>query len=456
MTLETLPPALGIGAVLVALVALLGTLGWWQRRRSPHPESVRKVAHVGMGLVTLGFPWVFHAVWPVWVLCAASVAVMAAARWWRPLRPSLGGVMGRVERAGGGEFYFTLAVAALFTATWHAPLTHGVNLLYTIPVLILALADAVGALVGVNYGRARYTAGNGHKSVEGSLAFFLVAFFSTHVPLLLGGQVGRAECLLIGLLLGLLVMLLEAVCGHGTDNLLVPLASFVALRIYLHLGAGALLTRFVVLAGLTVFMLAWRRRTYLDDSAPLAAALVLYLSGSLGGWPWLLGPAALLLGYTLLCPRGWHEGWTRPTHHNADAVACVAGAGFGWLFAAWGTRCGQPLLFPYTLTFAAHLGMIALAFLRGGQRRAAGARVVVEASTMGVGLVLAPYLVLCVRPFTTAAWDLLLGATVVTLATAWFGQAQPGMNDCPADPPRWWRQGGIAALASLGGLAGGA
>jgi phytol kinase len=75
-------------------------------------------------------------------------------------------------------------------------------LLFVIPMLVLSLADAVAALIGISYGRLRYESTDGIKSAEGSAAFFCAAFFSVHVPLLLFTQVGRAETLLISLVLG--------------------------------------------------------------------------------------------------------------------------------------------------------------------------------------------------------------------------------------------------------------
>ena len=452
MTLpEVHPPAwLAVTGVLAALLALFAALGAWQRLGNPHPELVRKSAHVGMGLVTLSFPWLFAQPLPVWVLCAGSIAMLAAMRWWRPLRPSLGGVMGRVERDGGGEFYFAFSVALVFWLSCRFASPSRVNLFFAVPMLILTLADAVGALVGVRYGQARYVAGDGYKSVEGSLAFFLVAFFSAHVPLLLWTSTGRAESLLIGLLLGLLVMLLEAVCGYGTDNFFVPLASFVALRIYLHLDLTALAMRLAILTSLTLFMVVWRRRTYLDDSAPLAAALVLYLSWSLGGWMWLLGPGTLLVFYTLLCTDAW-KGCRDRARHNVDAVACVSSAGFGWLFAAWSTGWGKTLLFPFTLTFAAHAGIIALAHLREGNRRPAGSRVIAEAAGIAGGLVLLPYVLIAGRGVQITGWHLLVGWMAVFAATTAFARWQDHLDDCPTDLPRWLRQGLLCAMASLAG-----
>ena len=450
MSLSSLSPWTMAGAVLVSLAGLLGTLGWWQRRCAPHPELVRKIAHVGMGLVTLTFPWIFRAVWPVWVLCAGSTALLAAARWWRPLRPAMGGALGRVERAGAGEFYFTLSVALVFTLAWGAD---PAGVLFVVPMLVLTLADAVGALVGVRYGQSRYTAGNGYKSVEGSLAFFIVAFFSTHVPLLLWAGAGRAESLLIGTLLGLLVMLMEAVCGYGTDNLFVPLTSFVALRIYLDLDVPALALRLAVLAGLTAVLLVWRRRTYLDDSAPLAAALVLYLCWSLGGWPWLVGPAALLVTYTLLCAESWLGSATLArARHKVDAVACVASAGLVWLFVARTTHWGEVLRFPFTVAFAAHAGMIALAHLRDGNRRPAGGRVVAEAAAVAGALVLVPFVLLDAHGGAAGLWQLGVGGVAVAAATGAFASWQERMDDCPTNTSRWLRQGVLGVASSLVGL----
>lgn len=454
-------PWLGIVTVFATLLALLGGLRWAQGYFAWHPELPRKLAHVGMGLVTLTVPRLFEKPWPVFVLCGLAVGLLAAVRWWAPLRTRLGGVLGGVGRGGLGELYFAVAVALVFWLSRNTNFSRGTNLLFVIPVLILTLADATGALVGVRYGRARYATDDGYKSAEGSLAFFLAAFASTHVPLLLCSDTGRAESLLIGLTLGFLVMLLEAVSWRGLDNLFVPLASFVALRIYLHLSVPALAWRLAALAGLVVFMRMWRQTTLLSDGALVAGALVLYFCASLGGWPWLLGPLALLAGYALLCP----EALTRrqagaALTHNVEAVAGVSAAGLAWLFAAKGAAAGygdhqgeETWLWPFTLTFAAHLGMVALAHLREANRRPAGIRTVAEAWGIAVGIVLVPFcLVLFARGDGVPVGYLVLGALAVAGAVAAFDRWQERMDDCPTDTPRWVRQGTLAALASLAGI----
>ena len=53
------------------------------------------------------------------------------------------------------------------------------------------LADAVAALIGIRYGTLQYQTTEGTKSVEGSVAFFFVAFLSVLVPLLVFTEVDR-------------------------------------------------------------------------------------------------------------------------------------------------------------------------------------------------------------------------------------------------------------------------
>src|ERR1019366_700109 len=106
---------LGIVIVLAALGSLLGGLRLYQRWRSPQPELLRKILHVGMGLVAISFPWLFDASWPVLVLGALSLAGMLALRTVKALSASVGTVVSGVGRDSLGEIYFPLAIAI----QWH-------------------------------------------------------------------------------------------------------------------------------------------------------------------------------------------------------------------------------------------------------------------------------------------------------------------------------------------------
>lgn len=444
-----LDPWLAMAMVVGSLLMLMGGLRLYQRLCSPHPELVRKLLHIGMGLVTLSFPWLFDAAWPIVVLGVLSVGGMLALRLVKGLRASVGCVVSSVSRATLGEVYFPLAVALLFLLYLHlqpSDPTHGV-LLYCIPILLLTLADAMAALVGVHYGHAHYETSDGMKSIEGSLAFFLVAFFCVHVPLLLWGNLGKAETLLIGLLLAWLAMMFEAIAWAGLDNLALPLVSYLLLRTYLNLSVPQLLFRLGITGGLTVFAVLYSRRSTLVGSAIMGVVLVGYISWALGGWPWVLPPLTLFLSYTLLSPRT--EVNSRRVH-NIHAVLCVSSAGLIWLFLS--NILDRPqFLYLFTLSFAAQLAMIGIARLGYDYPRMKSASLLLLCIFQGWLFVFLPYLLLFwFSPHTILRVTLALPA--VGMAGLGFYLLQPEVRNCPTDTWRWLRQAAIAGAASALGL----
>lgn len=342
---------LAMAALLAALAILLAGLKALEKRGRLHPESLRKGVHVGMGLVVLPLPWVFDSAWPVVVLAILACGALVATRSVRTLRGGIGTVLSGVGRDSLGEIYFPIAVTVLFV------LSRGDWLLYVVPILTLTLADAVAALVGLRYGQMHYQTSDGIKSLEGSLAFFLVAFFSAHLPLLLLTDTGRAEAVLIATILALLVMMLEFLAWRGLDNLFIPLGAHAFLRLYQGQDTALLLFHLLVAVVLMAFTLAWRRRSKLDDSALIGGALVGYAALALGGWLWLLGPLAFFLAVTLLWPRSTED---RP--HTVFDILSTTAAGLCWLFVHSITREGW-LLVPFTGSFAAQLTLYGVARL---------------------------------------------------------------------------------------------
>src|SRR6478672_11443928 len=109
-----LHPLAGMGVVLGTLGGLLGALTLYRRVAAPHPEILRKCLHVGMGLVTLTFPFLFDRAWPILVLCALSVALLVCLRTVKALKAGVGQVVSGVSRSSLGEIYFPLAVCVLW------------------------------------------------------------------------------------------------------------------------------------------------------------------------------------------------------------------------------------------------------------------------------------------------------------------------------------------------------
>jgi phytol kinase len=438
-----LHPLLGILLVLGLLGALIGALRFYQVRRSPHPELVRKLLHIGMGLLTLGFPLIFRSAWPVVVLATLAVGAMLAVRHLASLRRMVGGVVHDVERESSGEIWFPIAVAAVFY------LSGGVPILYVIPVLLLTLADATAALVGVRYGTVKFaTIDGGVKSVEGAIAFFGVAFLCTHVTLLLATQVGRVETLLIGLEMGFLVMLVELIAWRGLDNIFIPLFSFALLYNIGHLQFDELLQRLIFLALLSAFVALWRKRTTLDVSALIATVVIAHVFWTVGGLVWLAPPVACFATYALL----WPENRVRLGQtHDLRAVVSFSAFGLFWLFLS--TRYPS-LDWSYlgATAFASQLAVIGRAASDEPARGLWSPRAFLQCALVGWAVPFAAYLLLLgfdQRSLYLAAAA--LPAVVVALIV--FSVRWRKLRESPYTMRRWVTQaaaGGVGSLLALG------
>ena len=435
-------PLVAAVAVVLALLGLLAGLRVLRGHVTLHPELARKLSHLGFGLITLSFPWIFHSALPVIVVSAIAIVSLLAMRYVPVLRASFGDAVHGVDRSSLGDLYFPVAVTGLFL------LADGNWVLYTLPLLTLTLADAVAALIGVSYGRLKYDGTEGRKSIEGSLAFFLVAFLAIHIPLLLFTTTGRAESLLIGLTFGVLVMLLEAVAWRGLDNLFIPFGGFLLLRVFLALDARALLARLVVTSAMLLVVLMLRRRRTLTDSAALAGALVGFVAWSVGGWQWVVPPLILVALYTIVWPRN-HQVRDRP--HDMVAVFSVTSTGMLWLLLS--VVFGRPAFYyPYTLAFAANLCFIGITWFRDYRRSASALRAVAATAWTAWLVFLLPYALVgaMTRPILI---DAVLGIVPLVIAGAMFVLAVPNVRNRTGLEFPWARQAMLGLGASALGLA---
>jgi phytol kinase len=428
-------------AVVLALLGLLAGLRLLRQRVTLHPELARKLSHLGFGLITLTFPWIFRSAVPVLVVSAIAIVSLLALRYVPSLRASVGEAVHGVDRSSLGDLYFPIAVGGLFL------LADGNWVLYTLPLLTLTLADAVAALIGVAYGRLKYDGAEGRKSIEGSLAFFLVAFLAIHLPLLLLTTTGRAESLLIGLTFGVLVMLLEAVAWPGLDNQFIPFGGFLLLRAVLALDAPALLARLIVTGAMLLVVLVLRRRRTLTDSAALAGALVGFVAWSVGGWHWVVPPFVLMALYTIVWPRNRQ---VRARPHDMVAVFSVTSTGLLWLLLS--VVFARPAFYyPYTIAFAANLCFIGITWFRDYRRSASAVNAIAVTAGMAWLVFFVPYVLVgaMTRPILI---DAMLGIIPLVIAGAAFVLAVPNVRNRTSLQFPWARQAVLGLGASALGL----
>lgn len=311
--------AAGVGAVFLLIFAAAEA---WKRFGHPEPEWTRKAVHLGGGLVALGLPWLVRSHWTVLGLGAAFALILLLSR-----RLGLLGSVHGVARKSEGGVYFPIAIYLVFL------LGHQRPVFYLIAVLALVISDALAALIGTVYGRTAFAVEEDRRSVEGSVVFFLSTFLGVHLPLLLLTDLERAACVLIAVQIALLVTLIEAVCLHGSDNLFVPLATYLFLLKLTprdaEFLAWQLVAQLLIVAALA--LLAWRSH-FLTAAGTAGASLFFYGAWSLGGPEWTVAPALALTGFALLHRRLRRAPLGRPDpRYQVRAVfysAVVAGVWF--------------------------------------------------------------------------------------------------------------------------------
>ncbi len=437
----------GLVLVPMILLLLLASLRFYQIKFGPHPETVRKLMHSLMGMLTLSFPWLFQETWPVWVLAGSSMLLLFLLRTLPALKAGVSNVLNAVERNTLGEIYFPLAVAAIFQ------FSNGVLVLYLIPVMVLSFADAMAAIVGLRYGHIRYQTCEGQKSLEGSVAFLLVTMFCVHIPLLLLTDLGRSETLLIALLLGILVMLFEAIAWRGLDNLFIPFACFFLLQEFMTIayqvnGAQQLSIQLAVVASLSLIIPLMRKRTTMDGGASLAVVLVIYMVWSLQPALWLFAPLSYLICYSLLAKRARQSG---NEIHSVFSVLSISAPGFIWMF-VYKIHPNESYLYAFVLSYAVQLALTGTARLMETHCRQrtllSNHGIISWVVLQGWSLILVPVLIVSQATTINLMYKALLSLFLILSAVLLFIKWQPDLDNCPVDIFRWYRQGSITLFIS--------
>jgi dolichol kinase len=410
---------IGAGVLSLVFLGLLGVAEAWRRLARTPPEHTRKLVHVAGGLVCLALPFAVRSAAVVAVMALAMTGLYAAGARGGFLR-SLHGV----ERRTRGSEYYPLSILAVFV------LADGRAWIYVSSVLVLAVADALAALVGIRYGRLRFEIEDDQKSVEGSLAFLVAAFLAVHLPMLLLADLPRAHTVLSALLVALLVTGFELISLHGADNLFVPLAVCVALDklsgkptaepAFLVLSLALLLG---VVAAAT-----WRSRAF---NVGAATALVLFAFGgwSLANWLWTVPLLVALVALIALSAAGTPPEPARRMKVSDMVVALLPA--FTVLAVGNGLQDTDYFFAPYLTALAVAGALAVLRMDRGDEQRQTGWRALGFGAAAWCGGALLPWaLDPAARPLEAA-----VSAAVTCLVV--LGAARLGEHPAiRAHPPR--------------------
>lgn len=274
-----MPPASDWWMALLALIAIGGLIGLAELGRKVLGLSLefpRKFVHVSIGLLVAATLEHFSHPLPPVVLGLAFATLNVIA-----LRTGILKGMHGVERVSYGSVLYPLSFVILIACYWDTE-----RLIIVLSMLVLALGDGIAAIVGGSHSRPTwYRLGEERKSIEGSLAMFLVSFFVLAAGLM---QTVEADTLLLLACSGLAAAVAtawEALGSRGWDNISVPLSVAVLLSWFILPGARVDVAQLMLAAalGIGVGVLS-HRLAALTAGGAVASFLVAIVVFGLGGW----------------------------------------------------------------------------------------------------------------------------------------------------------------------------
>lgn len=312
--------SIAIGSVLV-LLGLMAVVRAQARSFGLSAEVQRKLVHIGTGLYALALPWLFADPWPVYMLIGLTLVVMGVLRLPRFAKGGIGETLHGVERQSYGDILLALAVGVVFL------LSEGQAILYVLPIATLTLADAAAALTGSRYGRQFFAVEDGQKSVEGSVAFFMITLILSMICLLLLSEVSRTNVILLSVVVAAFGTLVEADSWRGFDNFFLPTGLMVFLATHLDSPPMDLLI-LIILFLLSIWAFLWvGKRVGLTAHAARVYVIAVFL---------LLSVTQLQNAVLPMLVFAAHA-WSRRTnpcdaqYPELDIVAALALISFAWL-----------------------------------------------------------------------------------------------------------------------------
>lgn len=202
-------------------------------------EIFRKLLH----FILLGSLPVFVFAFEHWWISALTSLLFAAVVWpLLKLAEKLKGYSGLLEERRGGEIKSSLLLvfsmfALVIAVCWGAL---GDRWLVIACVYAWGIGDAAAALVGKRYGK-HHVHGHfvdKHKSVEGSLAMFLISMASVFTVLMLRGGMGTGAVLLASAMAAAASTQTELCTPGGYDTVSCPTAAMAVLLPVVYLLGG--------------------------------------------------------------------------------------------------------------------------------------------------------------------------------------------------------------------------
>jgi len=285
---------IGIILLMLALADLL------LKRLDVAAEATRRIVHILVGIMVAVAPFIFDSVLPVLTIAALFALLNYVA-----IRTHYLQGIHAAKRKSLGTVYFPISFGILSFWFWDRDPAIIITSMY-----IMALGDPIAGWVGESASKPiRFIIWKDVKSVQGSLAMFLVSYITVFTSMLIyrdifGVPLQIASHAAASLFIAALATAAEAMSREGSDNLSVPLVSAFFMDI-LYNGSATQAQHLMLWIALTTLIafLVFRLR-FLSFSGTAAAWLLGSTVFGIGGLEWILPLAFFFITSSLLSKAG--------------------------------------------------------------------------------------------------------------------------------------------------------
>ncbi len=206
---------LGLIASYLLIFLIIGLSTILQKKKILNEEGARKFIHIGVSNWWILAMIFFHDTNALWFAIIPPITFIILN--YLSYRMNLLKAMERGGNGNLGTVYFPISLLILVVLTFGVLKNPYIG---AIGILVMGYGDGLAAVIGKAYGKHKFAFG---KSIEGSLAMFIISFIVVFVVSI------NIASILVSLILALGVAafatMIELLTPKGLDNLSVPLGS---------------------------------------------------------------------------------------------------------------------------------------------------------------------------------------------------------------------------------------
>jgi phytol kinase len=201
--------------LIFAFVYFIGMFVLSNHLTFKNPETNRILLHI---LSAASYLWIDYAFEELWIALLIP-SLMIAFHIFNHMSSQFPKLLSASKSSRLGFIFLSLAMMILMIFTFQ---DENLRMIPAVGMLTLGFGDGFASLIGMRYGKHSYQLFKSQKSIEGSLAMFVMSALSVSLYLYLRMGMISVPCILM---VSLLATFVEIISPYGLDNLFIPILS---------------------------------------------------------------------------------------------------------------------------------------------------------------------------------------------------------------------------------------